>query len=169
MHHTLILLLSDSPVSMWEQTSELKANAVFDLNQLLYQTVKFGNRQIQLLKRNAHLLQTSNIIVAADFNQLLELLVVLAIFDELLESFQGLQLDNLLKEYSLRFSFILECFFIILRPGELLIHELDLFLLNYELLLFIFSFLLLFFNSELLLFFFSFNLFLFKFERLLFL
>ena len=117
----------------------------------------------------AHLLQTSNIIVAADFNQLLELLVVLAIFDELLESFQGLQLDNLLKEYSLRFSFILECFFIILRPGELLIHELDLFLLNYELLLFIFSFLLLFFNSELLLFFFSFFLFLFKSERLLFL
>ncbi len=79
MHHTLILLLSDSPVSMWEQTSEFKRESVFDLNQLLYQTVKFGNREIQLLKRNAELAQTSNIILVADFDQTFELLGVLVI------------------------------------------------------------------------------------------
>jgi hypothetical protein len=79
MHHTLILLLSDSPVSMWEQTSEFKRVSVFDLNQLLYQTVKFGNRLIQLLKRNAELAQTSNIILVADFDQTFEFLGVLVI------------------------------------------------------------------------------------------
>lgn len=79
MHHTLILLLSDSPVSMWEQTSEFKRESVFDLNQLLYQTVKIGNREIQLLKRNAELAQTSNIILVADFDQTFEFLGVLVI------------------------------------------------------------------------------------------
>lgn len=66
--HIRILLLSDGPVIPFEQTSELKANAVFDLNQLLYQTVKFENSEIQLLKRNAELAQTSNIILVADFD-----------------------------------------------------------------------------------------------------
>lgn len=79
MHHTLILLLSDCPVSMWEQTSEFKRESVFDLNQLLYQIVKFGNREIQLLKRNAELAQTSNIILVADFDQTFEFLGVLVI------------------------------------------------------------------------------------------
>ena len=79
MHHTLILLLSDSPKSMWEQTSVFKRGSDLDLNQLLYQTVKFGNREIQLLKRNAELAQTSNIILVADFDQTFELLGVLVI------------------------------------------------------------------------------------------
>ena len=64
---------------MWEQTSVFKRGSVLDLNQLLYQTVKFGNREIQLLKRNAELAQTSNIILVADFDQTFELLGVLVI------------------------------------------------------------------------------------------
>ena len=66
--HIQILLLSDSPVSTFEQTSEFKANAFFDLNQLLYQIVRIGNRLIHLLKRNAELAQTSNIILFAHFD-----------------------------------------------------------------------------------------------------
>ena len=64
---------------MWEQTSEFKRGSFFDLNQLLYQTVKFGNREIQLLKRNAELAQTSNIILVANFDQFLEFIGVLVI------------------------------------------------------------------------------------------
>lgn len=79
MLHIKILLLRDGPVIPFEQTSELKANAFFDLNQLLNQIVKFGNIEIQLLKRNAELAQTSNIILVADFNQNFELLGVLVI------------------------------------------------------------------------------------------
>lgn len=45
MHHILIVLLSDSPVSRWEQTSELKREAVFDLNQPHPQIVVFGNNK----------------------------------------------------------------------------------------------------------------------------
>ncbi len=45
MHHILIVLLSDSPVSRWEQTSELKREAVFDLNQPHSQIVEFGNNK----------------------------------------------------------------------------------------------------------------------------
>ena len=45
MHHILIVLLSDCPVSRWEQTSELKHEAVFDLNQPHPQIVVFGNNK----------------------------------------------------------------------------------------------------------------------------
>ena len=90
MLHIKVLLLRDGPVIPFEQTSELKADAVFDLNQLLYQIVIIGNREIQLLKRNAELAQTSNIILVADFDQTFELLGVLVI-DEAKEFFkQGL-------------------------------------------------------------------------------
>jgi len=66
--HIQILLLSDSPVSTFEQTSEFKRESVFGLNQLLYQIVRIGNRLIHLLKRNAELVQTSNIILFAHFD-----------------------------------------------------------------------------------------------------
>lgn len=77
--HIQILLLSDSPVSTFEQTSEFKRDAGFSINQLLHQIVVIRNKRIQGLKRNAELAQTSNIILVADFDQTFEFLGVLVI------------------------------------------------------------------------------------------